>query len=182
MEKKETEKMTKRKRKNGSHREEMSFDKADEDIEHRSKRIHTSNSDLLMGVTMSEHQQEKMLDTVSGHIHELVSKEKRMTTDEAKTSKEAEVGSGLKSKKTRKRAKLSETENSVEESTIQGAGGSELPNGNTVAAAPSSVTQESALEYLCLWKEEREKWSFKKKTQYWLLQNMYDRTKVSLIT
>lgn len=48
-----------------------------------------------------------------------------------------------------------------------------------VLSEGSGVSQESALEYLQLWREEREKWSFKKKIQYWLLQNMYDRTKAS---
>lgn len=41
-----------------------------------------------------------------------------------------------------------------------------------------SVDKSSALEYLILWDTNRCKWSFKKKTQYWLLQNMYDRQKV----
>lgn len=41
-----------------------------------------------------------------------------------------------------------------------------------------SVDQESASEYLTLWDTDRCKWSFKKKTQYWLLQNMYDKQKV----
>jgi len=35
-----------------------------------------------------------------------------------------------------------------------------------------------AAEYLVLWSTKRDCWSFKKKTQYWLLQNMYDKKKV----
>lgn len=42
------------------------------------------------------------------------------------------------------------------------------------------VDKEAAAEYLLLWDSHREKWSFKKKTQYWLLQNMYDTQKVKV--
>lgn len=42
----------------------------------------------------------------------------------------------------------------------------------------SSISRESALDYLHLWSAERERWAFKKKTQYWLLQNMYDKRQV----
>ena len=60
------------------------------------------------------------------------------------------------------------------------ANGSSASGENTAVDVTSAgVSQESALEYLRLWKEERERWSFKKKTQYWLLQNMYEITKVS---
>ena len=45
----------------------------------------------------------------------------------------------------------------------------------------SKVDKLSAAEYLTLWSERRKKWSFKKKTQYWLLQNMYDKKKVWLL-
>lgn len=36
----------------------------------------------------------------------------------------------------------------------------------------------AAMEYLHLWEEDRTRWSFKKKVQYWLLQNMYDKHQV----
>ena len=187
METKEIEKAQKRKRKKGPSRDNASSYEVDRDIEHKSKRIHTSSSaDLLTDITMSEAQQEKMLDTVSGHIHELASKaEGTQTADEARTSKQTKEGSDFKTKKSRKRTKASEKEKTTEESSGQEAGvATELTNGDMADASSkqSSVSQESALEYLRLWKEEREKWAFKKKTQYWLLQNMYDRTKVSRIT
>ena len=44
--------------------------------------------------------------------------------------------------------------------------------------AGGSVDSKSASEYLMLWDTDRCNWSFKKKTQYWLLQNMYDKQKV----
>lgn len=40
------------------------------------------------------------------------------------------------------------------------------------------VTKEAASQYLQLWNSNRDKWTFKKKTQYWLLQNMFDKKKV----
>lgn len=36
----------------------------------------------------------------------------------------------------------------------------------------------AAAEYLLLWEQDRTQWAFRKKTQYWLLQNMYDKKKV----
>lgn len=39
----------------------------------------------------------------------------------------------------------------------------------------------AAMEYLHLWEEDRTRWSFKKKVQYWLLQNMYDKHQVSTL-
>lgn len=42
-----------------------------------------------------------------------------------------------------------------------------------------SVDKASAAEYLVLWDTDRSSWSFKKKTQYWLLQNMYFKEHVS---
>lgn len=41
--------------------------------------------------------------------------------------------------------------------------------------------QEVALEYLHLWNTDRKRWSFRKKTQYWLLQNMYDKRQVRCV-
>lgn len=43
------------------------------------------------------------------------------------------------------------------------------------------IDKLAAAEYLVLWETDRRKWSFKKKTQYWLLQNMYDKKKVLYI-
>ena len=40
------------------------------------------------------------------------------------------------------------------------------------------VGKEAAAQYLQLWNSHRDKWTFKKKTQYWLLQNMLDKKKV----
>lgn len=41
------------------------------------------------------------------------------------------------------------------------------------------VCKGAAAQYLVLWNSQRDKWTFKKKTQYWLLQNMFDKKKVS---
>ena len=44
------------------------------------------------------------------------------------------------------------------------------------------VTKETAMEYLHSWDKNRSSWSFKKKMQYWLLQNMYEKDQVSSLT
>ena len=177
------EKVRRRKRKralNGSCEENTTSDKKDHDVEHKPKRIHTSSS---VDVDMSEGQQERMLDTVSGHICELVTKEKKRKRDEIQDREGHDFQ--LKKMKTSERMKRAEKENSVKKSTKQLADDAEPSGGDgdedgDVPSIKSNVTRESAFEYLRLWREEKEKWSFKKKTQYWLLQNMYDRTKVSL--
>ncbi len=47
-----------------------------------------------------------------------------------------------------------------------------------VDGGKSSVDKDGASEYLMLWDGDRDNWSFRKKTQYWLLQNMYFKDKV----
>ena len=42
----------------------------------------------------------------------------------------------------------------------------------------SAVDKASASEYLEQWDHDRTNWSFKKKTQYWLLQNMFFKAHV----
>ena len=169
------EKIHKKKRK----REELdkseesgsSESKSDSDIKHRSKRVHQSSSD---GVTLSADHHEEMLGTVSGHIQELKIKEKDMHGGDPRTSSKA----GAKSKRLKKKQTDSSKlgKNGGEGTSLHV--GDDAQMESTTDISLSGVSQESALEYLRLWKEERERWSFKKKTQYWLLQNMYDRTKV----
>jgi len=43
----------------------------------------------------------------------------------------------------------------------------------------STVDKASASEYLEQWDRDRRNWSFKKKTQYWLLRNMFFKAHVS---
>lgn len=170
----------KRKREETDKSEESGSSKSDHDIKHRSKRVHQSSSDG--DITFSTDQQEEMLDTVSGHIQELKIKERDMDGDSSKASKPTKAGA--KSKKVKKKwtgsSKLGE--NVGERTSLSDDVGSSDQMENTTDISSSGVSQESALEYLRLWKEERERWSFKKKTQYWLLQNMYDRTKVGYCT
>jgi hypothetical protein len=44
---------------------------------------------------------------------------------------------------------------------------------------PDESRQAAALLYLRQWEENREAWSFKKKLQYWLMNNAYDKHKIS---
>ena len=43
---------------------------------------------------------------------------------------------------------------------------------------PGHIRRQVALSYLRQWKEDREVWSFKKKPQYWLLNNFYSKAQV----
>ena len=47
-------------------------------------------------------------------------------------------------------------------------------------AEESQASKLAASEYLLLWSQNRKKWAFRKKTQYWLLQNMYEKKMVGL--
>ena len=175
------EKFHKKKRKRGElDKSEVSgFSKGDHDIHHRSKRVHQSSSDA--DDTFSIEQHEEILDTVSGHIQELEIKEEHMDGD-SRTSKLTKAGCKSKKVKKKQTVSLKLDENGGEGTRLGGDVRSSAQMENTTDVSSSGVSQESALEYLQLWKEERERWSFKKKTQYWLLQNMYDRTKVSNCT
>ena len=166
----------KRKREEMDKSEESGSFKSDHDIKHTSKRVHQSSSDG--DITFSTDRQGEMLDTVSGHIRELEIKEKVMDGDSSKASKQTKAEA--KSKKVKK--KQTESPKLCGEGTSLGEDvRSSDQTENTSDISSSGVNQETALEYLRLWKEDRERWSFKKKTQYWLLQNMYDRTKVLAI-
>ena len=43
----------------------------------------------------------------------------------------------------------------------------------------TGVDRETALDYLRQWDSDRSKWAFRKKSQYWLLQNACDKSQVS---
>ena len=43
----------------------------------------------------------------------------------------------------------------------------------------SSESKKLAINYLHVWNSARDMWSFKKKQQYWLLNNLYDASNVS---
>ena len=155
-----------------------SFIKSDRDLKHKHKRIRTS--DLVDAeVSFGTEQQEELLHTVSGHIRELVAKERRLTDPSNRTKRKSKSSiekAGTKSSNCQEENKgAGECSNGVSVSRTE----DDVECIFTATPERPGVSQESALEYLRLWKEERERWSFKKKTQYWLLQNMYDRTKVS---
>ncbi|XP_043081956.1 uncharacterized protein C7orf50 isoform X1 [Puntigrus tetrazona] len=47
------------------------------------------------------------------------------------------------------------------------------------AKVKPNLAEKKALEYLMRWSERREEWKFQKSRQIWLLQHMYDSTKVT---
>ena len=48
-------------------------------------------------------------------------------------------------------------------------------------ASGGGVGKQVAANYLIMWDTNRGEWSFKKKIQYWLLQNMYYKQKVEVL-
>lgn len=58
-------------------------------------------------------------------------------------------------------------------------GGDDVENTGENTEEITGVDKLTAAEYLMLWDSDRDKWSFKKKTQFWLLKNMYDKKKVN---
>ncbi len=68
----------------------------------------------------------------------------------------------------------SSVEENVSESEKQDCGSDEKKSKKET----SGVDKWVALNYLSVWDTNRERWSFKKKVQYWLLQNMYNKDEV----
>ena len=50
---------------------------------------------------------------------------------------------------------------------------------NTSQSDKMAGNRDNALQYLRTWQTDLSSWSFRKKIQYWLLKNMFDKTKVS---
>lgn len=52
-------------------------------------------------------------------------------------------------------------------------------NSNTLVSKTNGNNKVAALDYLCQWEKDRSSWAFRKKTQYWLLQNALDKSEAS---
>lgn len=61
-------------------------------------------------------------------------------------------------------------------------GTKEPPASGEEREGTAGMDKEAAAQYLALWSTQRDKWTFRKKTQYWLLQNMYDKKMVMVTT
>ena len=107
-----------------------------------------------------------MLESVKGHIKEL-KQVSDSTLDSHKQHKEEPLS---KSEARRLKKKQKQTEKLSRSSG----------DGVSPKDPPTPSCREAALEYLRVWDQEREGWSFKKKTQFWLLQNMYQKAMVSI--
>ena len=55
-----------------------------------------------------------------------------------------------------------------------------LKHGKPTTPVPLTIRRDNALSYLHLWNDDKDTWSFKKNTQYWLLNNMYDKKQVNI--
>ena len=112
---------------------------------------------------------EKMSDTVNKFDSTDNAQESRGTTD-----------SVVKRKGGKKRKWLHDE--AKKNKTMQGAENDKSADANTKntdTAASSCVSQYHALEYLRNWKLARDHWTFQKVRQVWLLQHIYDATKVT---
>ncbi len=95
----------------------------------------------------------QLLDSVKGHLKELTQ------VNDSYHDLDEPMGDDVSKSEDRKK-KSKQTEPPNEEKSIE-------------------EVKECALEYLRLWDENQKKWSFRKKPQYWLLQNMYQKSTVS---
>ena len=50
--------------------------------------------------------------------------------------------------------------------------------GKATPPVPEEIKSETALKYLRQWSTDREGWMFKKKLQFWLIKNIYNKEKV----
>ena len=123
---------------------------------HKRKEKHKSHKRIRRSVEDTQPREHmEVLDAVTGHVKvSLNDTEEDESVDEENVE---HTESTTRSSRTKVKAKCSE------------------PVKNS-----SKVTKEIALEYLHLWnnREVNGEWSFKKKTQYWLLQSMYHKSKV----
>ena len=149
---------SKRKRKSNGN-ESITPDVADSG---KKKRMETSKGDTSgkgemndVEIDISEEEHSKLLGLVTGQM-------KRLPLGEGVGEMEEDQVGLLKNKK--KKRRLEKKREGSRDGVQKEAGG--------------SVDKESASEYLNLWDTDRCNWSFKKKTQYWLLQNMYDKQQV----
>ncbi len=121
-----------------------------DDKTHKKKRKREHSMSHTHSTEPLSEEHTQLLDSVGGHLNEL--------TDSNQDTPQTNFDTAAKSttKSSKKKSKVSEC---TEKSAVS--------------------VKECALEYLRLWDEEKRKWSFKKKTQFWLLQNMYRSSKVS---
>ena len=104
----------------------------------------------------------QLLDSIGGYIKELT-----RVNDSLDASNDESIEPLSKSAARRLKKRNKQTHN------VQ-----PISKGQSVEESPCVASKEIGIEYLKMWSEEREKWSFKKKIQFWLLQNMYHKSKV----
>ena len=119
---------------------------------------------IFGGVT---EEQMLMLESVKGHIKEL-KQVSDSTLDSHRQHSEEPIS---KSEARRLKKKQKQTEELSKSSS----------DGGSSKETSTPSCRETALEYLRVWDQERERWSFKKKTQFWLLHNMYKKAMVSIL-
>ena len=128
-------------------------------VESESK-IDQENNETNVETNGTARGKRKRLDSVESVDDESPSTPGAKRLEHNTESKETSGKSKRKRKKRKKKRKPTK-----EEPSVSNAGATE---------------KERALEYLTSWDSGSSGWTFRKKIQYWLLQNAYDRHKVSL--
>ena len=90
-------------------------------------------------------------------------KRKEIPAEDSLESGESDQKKKKKEKKERKRKKKQKKEKEKKTEEDEGRGNDEAPDLAT-----------AAIDYLILWRDDRESWRFKKRIQVWLLSNMYN--------
>lgn len=111
------------------------------------------------------------------HLHAKASTSEVVTMDEEDLDEHTQLLSSVTGKMERLPL-YEEGQEEVEEGVEKGTKEREAGVGDEERGENKGVSKEAAAQYLTLWNSQRDKWTFKKKTQYWLLQNMFDKKKV----
>ena len=122
---------------------------------------HTTEQQLELLQSMCEHKPKRAKKSIDNSVEDSTAPAKQSAANGQQADAVAGVQQQAKGKKARKRKKAKAKLKTKAPSQLQ-----------------STTGKEAAMEYLCLWDTERSRWSFKKKTQFWLLQNMYSEDKV----
>lgn len=100
---------------------------------------------------------------LDGHL-----KKNKISTSEHMSLEEGSDRTEQKKVRTRRRIKIRRAKNVKRKLSQAG-----------LQLSKTGIDREIALDYLRQWDSDRSKWAFRKKSQYWLLQNACDKSQVS---
>jgi len=147
----------------------------------KKKKVHDSGNDCIQTdskLSEQEHK-EKVKDSV----------EKFDSTDNADESVKSTLPDSscqetpdftVKHRHGKKRKRLHDEVKKQKIKRVAGKDKSDDVNTEHTDSATSNSAQYHSLEYLRTWKSARDRWTFQKVRQVWLLQHMYDSTQVTV--